>query len=119
MLLEDVLGLCLDKPPDKKVQHRFRRPFDLRLRYAPAREMAVDMHPRKAVDQGTGGDFGSVEIKLAELASCGGLGQEVAGECNQFGIVTRDLGRTVMVEMGARGEDGEMRGFAHCPGQIA
>src|ERR1700742_5231028 len=54
-------GLDLPNPFDEQVDHRPRHPVGLAFRHAPAREMAVDLHPREAIDQGTAGDQDGLE----------------------------------------------------------
>jgi len=77
--------------------------------------MAVDVHAREAVDQGPAGNLHPFEVRGAELALRKGIRQHAPGHADQLGIVARQLGRTVMIEIPAARDDLEMGGVAQSP----
>ena len=95
-------------PVDEEVEDPFRRPLGLGVRHAPARKMAVDVHPGKAIDQRAAGDLHPLQVRRAQLARCKRLRQRPLGQRDQFGIVPRDAGRLVVIEKAAAGDDLEM-----------
>src|SRR5215472_1895114 len=111
-------GLALRNPVDEQVDHGFRHPVDLALRNPPAREMTVDLHPGKAIDQRPAGNLHLLEVGGAKLAPGCGIPKQALCQLDQLGIVARERRRRVVVEMTAGGNDLEMGGVLHCPPQI-
>ena len=54
-------------PLDKEVDDRLRRPCGLRACDAPAREMTVDVHSGKAINQRAAGDLDRFQVPGTEL----------------------------------------------------
>ena len=90
---------------------------DLALRHPPARKVTVDIHARKAVDQGPAGDLHPLQVG-AELALRGASASMRPVMPISFGIVARHLGRAVVIEMPAARDGLEMRGVTQRPAQI-
>src|SRR5881397_1746161 len=72
---------------DKEVEDRLGGLLGLGACDAPARKMAVDIHPGKAIDQRPAGDLDPLEIRRPELPRRKGFRQRALGQLDQFGIV--------------------------------
>jgi len=58
---------------DEEIENRFGRLSGIRRTDTPAREMTVDVHPREAIDEGTGGDLHAVmALRLIAMSSAQG-----------------------------------------------
>src|SRR2546423_7034133 len=104
---------------DKEVEDRLGCLLSLGACDAPARKMAVDIHPGKAIDQRPPGDLDPLEIRRPELPRRKGFRQRPLGQPDQFVIVAADRDRPVVIEKAAAGDDLEMGRGAHRPAQIS
>src|SRR5580693_2075723 len=104
---------------DENVENGLRHAFDLGLSNAPARKVAVDVHAGKAIDKCAAGDLDLLQLARAELALLECIRQHLLGQRDQLGIVARQRGRAIVVEMAAARDDLEMRGVSHGPAQIS
>ena len=102
----------------KEIEDRLGGLLGLAGGHPPARKMAVDIHPGKAIDQRPAGDLDLLEVHGAQLTRRKGLRQRLLGQLDQFGIVAADGDRPVMIEQPAAGDDLEMGRVAHRPAQI-
>ena len=88
----------LGDPLDEEIEDRLGGPLGLGAGHPPARKMAVDIHPGKAIDQRPPGDLDLLEVRRSQLARRKGFRQRPLGQFDQFGIVAADGGRPVMIE---------------------
>src|SRR2546429_8112956 len=104
---------------DKEVEDRLGGLLGLGACDAPARKMAVDIHPGKAIDQCPAGDLDLLEVHSAELARRKGFPERPLGQPDQFVIVAADRDRPVMIEKAAAGDDLEIGRVTHRPAQVS
>src|SRR5258705_11560716 len=82
---------------DEKVEDGLGGLLGLGACDAPARKMAVDIHPGKAINQCPAGDLDLLEVLGAELSRRKGFRQRPLGQLDQFGIVAADSGRPAAI----------------------
>src|SRR5438094_3081847 len=103
---------------DEEVEDRLSGLLGLGTSDAPARKMAVDIHPSKAIDQRPAGDLDLLEVRRPELTRRKRFRQRAFGQLDQFGVVATYGGRLVVIEKAAAGDDLEMGRVAHRPAPV-